>query len=100
MTRKAARPALGTALLFLGAFVAGSYFTFAAVQGDYGMFRRIQIEAESAALRADRDALAAELALVQNLNSRLSDGWLDLELLDERARATLGYLRPDEVVIP
>jgi cell division protein FtsB len=100
MTRSRSRPALGTAALFLGAFFAGSYFTFAAVQGDYGMFRRIQVEAETAALRTERDRLAGELAVIENLNRRLSDDWLDLDLLDERARDVLGHLHRDDVVIP
>jgi cell division protein FtsB len=93
------RMALGSALYFMCAFVLGSYFTFAAVQGDHGLFRRIQIEAETRALAAERDRLAAELAAARNLTRRLSDGWLDLDLLDQQARDVLGYLRPDEIVI-
>ncbi len=41
-----------------GAFVLGLYFTFASVQGDYGLFRRLQIEAEAEALKAERDGAA------------------------------------------
>ncbi|MFN3644137.1 MAG: FtsB family cell division protein [Gemmobacter sp.] len=93
-------PALGAALYFMLAFVMGSYFTFAAVQGDHGVFRRVQIEAETRALLAERDRLAASLAAAENLTRRLSDSYLDLDLLDERARDMLGHLRPDEVVIP
>jgi cell division protein FtsB len=100
MTRRDTRPALGTAFYFMLCFVLGSYFTFAAVRGDHGVFRRVQIEAETAHLAAERDRLRAELAQVQNLTLRLSDRWLDLDLLDERARDMLGYLRPDEVVLP
>lgn len=92
-------PALGAVVFFGIAFVAGSYFTFAAVQGDHGLFRRVQIEAEAAALRAERDRLAAELAWIANKTRRLSDGYLDLDLLDEQARDVLGLLRPDEIVI-
>ena len=93
------RPALGAAVLTMLALTLGGYFTFAAVQGDYGVFRRVQIEAETEALRLERDALAAELAAIQNKTRRLSDGYLDIDLLDEQARDVLGMIRSDEIVI-
>jgi len=92
-------PAPGDILFFALAFVAASYFTFAAVQGDHGIFRRVAIDAEAASLAAERDRLAAELAFLENKTRRLSDDFLDLDLLDEQARDVLGYLRPEELVI-
>ncbi|MCA3480900.1 MAG: septum formation initiator family protein, partial [Rhodobacter sp.] len=38
---------MGAAVYFMIIFTLGSYFTFAAVQGDYGVFRRVQIDAEA-----------------------------------------------------
>ncbi len=99
MTQTQPRPALGGAIFMVAAITLGGYFTFAAVQGDFGLFRRVQINAEADALRVNRDALLAQLAQMQNMTHRLSDSYLDLDLLDERARAVLGYLRPDEIVI-
>ncbi|WP_372604162.1 septum formation initiator family protein [Actibacterium sp.] len=93
------RPAFGGAIYLTVMFGLGSYFTFAAVQGDYGLFRRIQAEAEAQDLLAERDQLARELADLTNKTRRLSDTYLDLDLLDERARTVLGLLRPDEIVI-
>jgi cell division protein FtsB len=93
------RPALGTLLLVTVAVTVGAYFAFAAVQGDYGVFRQVQIRAEIRDLTAERDRLAVELAAMQNLTRRLSDGYLDLDLLDEQARDVLGYQRADEIVI-
>ena len=93
------RPAITGLVYFVLVFCAGVYFTFAAVQGEMGLFRRAEIA-------ADRDKLAAQLAVLQkdvdrmeNLTRRLSDRYLDLDLLDERARRILGYARPDEIVI-
>ena len=99
MTTQKSRPALGSLLLIMAAVVFGGYFTFAAVQGDYGVFRQVQLRAEERALTEQRDALKVELAAMQNLTLRLSDGYLDLDLLDEQARDVLGYLRADEIVI-
>lgn len=77
----------------------GVYFTFAAVQGDYGMFARVAINAEAEGLRVERDKLAADLAKMQNLTHRLSDDYLDLDLLDQQTRDVLGYMRSDEIAI-
>lgn len=99
MTHATTRPSLGALAYYLLAFTLGSYFTFAAVQGDYGVFRQVEIAAEAEELQAERDALAAELAEMQNRTRRLSDEYLDIDLLDEQARDVLGYVRADEVVI-
>ncbi|TDK49854.1 FtsB family cell division protein [Antarcticimicrobium luteum] len=98
MTRST-HPDFGALIFFAAAFLVGAYFTFAAVQGDYGLFRRVEIAAEASALRADLGKLESEIARIENLTHRLSDDYLDLDLLDQQARSVLGLLRPDEIVI-
>ncbi|OIQ45145.1 MAG: septum formation initiator precursor [Roseobacter sp. MedPE-SW] len=93
------RPSLGSFTFFVVAFALGAYFTFAAVQGDFGLFRRVEIQAEADELRLDLDRLTLEIAEIENLTHRLSDDYLDLDLLDEQARSVLGLLRADEIVI-
>jgi len=93
------RPALGAIVYVLVVFGMVVYFTFAAVRGDYGIFRRAEIEAEEKALQAQLDRLEAELARMENLTHRLSDDYLDLDLLDQQARDVLGMIRADEIVI-
>ena len=93
------RPAMGTTLYFLGALMLGLYFTFAAVQGDYGVFRRSEILAEQRALEDRLKIVESEVAQLENLTRRLSDTFLDLDLLDEQARDVLGLIRTDEIVI-
>jgi len=92
-------PALGILAFFAAAFTLGAYFTFAAVQGDYGLFRRAEIQADARLLQGQLDALNAQVAAMENLTTRLSDAYLDLQLLDEQARDVLGLLRADEIVI-
>ncbi len=98
MTRRS-RPQLGSVFYFLGMIMLGLYFTFAAVQGDYGLFKRIEVNAEGDALRTELATLQAEVARMENLTTRLSDNFLDLDLLDQQARDVLGMIRADEIVI-
>lgn len=93
------RPRFGPVMFYVIALTFGSYLTFAGVQGEYGLFNRIQIQADAAQLRVERDRLAAELAEVENRTRRLSDQYLDLDLLDQQVRAVLGHVRADEVVL-
>ncbi|MCX8952969.1 septum formation initiator family protein [Ruegeria sp. NA] len=93
------RPGLGAVLFFSVAFMLGVYFTFAAVQGDYGLFRRVEIAAERDALSRSLEKLNVEIAEMENLTRRLSDTYLDLDLLDQQARSVLGMIRSDEIVI-
>jgi cell division protein FtsB len=99
MTNTPSRISLGGIFYLVLAFTLGGYFTFAAVQGDYGVLRRVQIDSEADALRVERDRLAQELTQLTNLTRRLSDGFLDIDLLDQQARDVLGYMRADEIVI-
>nr|WP_235776069.1 MULTISPECIES: septum formation initiator family protein [Ruegeria] len=75
------------------------YFTFAAVQGDFGLFRRVEIAAEREVLSRDLAKVEEQIDRMENLTRRLSDDYLDLDLLDEQARSVLGLLRADEIVI-
>lgn len=77
----------------------GGYFVFAAVQGDFGLFNRIQIEANIHDLKQELALLDTEVSQKENLTKRLSDDYLDIDLLDEVTRSRLGYLRADEIVI-
>ena len=65
MSNSQMRPAIGGMFYYVLALTLGAYFTFAAVQGDYGVFRRVQISAEAQNLIAERDQLVAELAEIE-----------------------------------
>lgn len=98
MTKETA-PRYALALYLAALLLIGGYFALASVQGDFGLFRRVQIEAEIADLQATRDNLDREVAEMANKTHRLSDDYLDLDLLDQQARDMLGMVRSDEIVI-
>lgn len=97
MQRKTTR--LRPVMFYAIAGTFGSYLTFAAVQGEHGLFNRIQFEADTALLRIERDRLQHDLAEIENRTRRLSDDFIDLDLLDQQARAVLGMIRHDEIVL-
>ncbi len=96
---KTRKLSLAGAVLQITLILVGGYFGLAAIQGDSGLFERIQIEAEADELRLELAALQTETAHLETLTQRMSDTFLDLDLLDEQAREILGYLRADEIVL-
>ncbi len=87
---------IGFAILIAGALF---HFGHSAVQGQSGLFVNMAVENETKRLTAQHQQLIAEREALENLTRRLSTGYLDLDLLDERARDVLGYVRADEVVV-
>jgi len=96
---RSSTPSIGAFVFFSIAFALSAYFTFAAVQGDFGLFRRVEIQAEAEELRRDLALLKQDIGQMENKTRRLSDEYLDLDLLDQQARSVLGLLRADEIVI-
>ena len=93
------RPALGTLIVVMFMVMLGLYFTFAALQGDYGVLARAEINGEAQVLTDELASLTDQVAQMENLTRRLSDDYLDLDLLDQQARDVLGLIRADEIVI-
>lgn len=76
-----------------------AHLAYRSLQGESGLFALWTTEQRAAELRMELSELQAERARLTNLTRRLSDRYLDLDLLDERARAVLGHVREDEIVI-
>ena len=87
------------ALFSFGVICATCYFAYSALQGDSGLVEQVRLAREEDRLAARLEILQTERRRMENLTLRLSDRNLDLDLLDERARAVLGYVRVDEIVI-
>lgn len=92
-------PGMGAFLYLTGCLLLGVYFAYAAIAGDYGVFKRAEIDSRSRDLTVELADLNDQVAQLENLTSRLSDTYLDLDLLDERVRDVLGMIRADEIVI-
>ena len=85
----------------VGLFVmaAALHFGHRGLQGQSGVFVKIAADKEISELHRQKSALERQRAELENLTLRLSDAYLDLDLLDERARDMLGYIGEAEVVI-
>lgn len=99
MNPRRKNPAVGAVVIFATTFSLAAYFTFAAVQGEYGVFRRLQIQAQEQDLSRQLEKLKLDVAVLENKTRRISDHYLDLDLLDEQSRKVLGLARGDEIVI-
>ncbi|WP_244487497.1 MULTISPECIES: FtsB family cell division protein [unclassified Aureimonas] len=80
-----------------GSFLA--YFAFHAQSGRFGLEAKsvlatelVQSEARYAKLLQERQSLERRVQL-------LHDGTLERDMIDERARESLGYVAPDEIAI-
>lgn len=85
----------------IGAVLTGilAVFLHAGLTGPHGLGALEETEVRETRLIAELAALEAERAAWANRTARLSESYLDLDLLDERARSVLGYARPDEIIL-
>jgi len=74
-------------------------FAHTGLQGSHGLAALNKAERLEQELTAELDTVTAERREMRNLVRRLHTDYLDLDLLDERARSQLGYVRRDELVI-
>jgi cell division protein FtsB len=74
-------------------------FGHSGLQGELGLVALHDAEALERDLTDDLADIRDERRARKNLVRRLDDHNLDLDLLDERARAILGYTRREELVI-
>jgi cell division protein FtsB len=75
------------------------YFAYHLVEGDRGFLAWRQLTDELHGEAARLDTLRAEHAALAQRADDLKPDHLDPDLLDERVRATLDLVKPNEVVI-
>jgi cell division protein FtsB len=93
--RRRARVVVGPVL---GMALTG-YFAYNLVVGDRGFIAWTRLTQQIHAENARLDALRVERAALKLKVSELAPDHVDPDLLDERVRATLNLVRPNELVI-
>lgn len=75
------------------------YFGYHMLMGERSVLRLLTLERKIAAIEQVYQARHRESAVLEDRVSRLRPGSIDPDLLEERARYVLGYVRPDEQII-
>jgi cell division protein FtsB len=76
-----------------------AYFTFNAVGGDQGLRKWAALNIELENRQSDLQTIRSERERLEHQVALLRPESLDPDLLDERARASLGIARPEELTI-
>lgn len=82
----------------LGISLVG-YFSYHLVQGDRGLVAWARLNQEIQDARTELAGVEAERQALDRRVNLLRSNHLDRDMLDERARATLNLVGPNEVVI-
>lgn len=85
--------------VFAGAAFLILTFGYAAVRGPNGLAAQSNYQARSDILRTELANVKLYRNALENRVLRLSDSYLDLDLLDEQARRRLVVIRPDEQIL-
>jgi len=99
VTRKPLRSLLTAIGLFLGAALLIGYFWVNAYTGPNGLRARQDIDRLIAQLNEELAALKMERGRWERRVSLLKSDSLDPDMLDERARALLDYVDPNDLTL-
>ena len=99
VTRKRLRSILSALGLYVMAALLIGYFGVNAYNGDRGLKAKEDIDRQMAALTADLQRLQLEHAQWERRIALLKSDDLDPDMLDERARALLDYVDPNELTL-
>ena len=82
----------------LGIALTG-YFSYHLVEGERGFKAWLRLNGEIRAATANLEAVRAQRAALEVKVSNLRPEHVDPDLLDERIRATLNLVSPDDIVL-
>jgi cell division protein FtsB len=77
-----------------------AYFGYFALYGRHGLVNYAKIQREAELRQADLDQIMRERAALERRVNLLKPESIDPDLLEERARDTLGLTGPNELVLP
>ena len=100
VTRRRLRSFLTALSLYVGAALLIGYFGVNAYTGRYGLNAQQELDQEIIALTAELARLKKEHAESEQRVSLLRSDHIDPDMLDERARAMLNLIGPNEIVVP
>jgi cell division protein FtsB len=86
-------------LLYCISGLIGSYFVWHALNGERGLRTKDEYEHKIAALRSQLDNLKSEHTLWDERIALFSGRMIDRDLLDEEARALLGRVTRNDLVV-
>ncbi len=72
---------------------------FSALNGQYGLFNKYKYQAQEIALRNNLNEKKLQTSQLEKKVHRLSEKFLDIDLLDEQSRKLLGLAKPNEIII-
>lgn len=75
------------------------YFSYHALSGERGMLALIQLTQKVDKLENELDIVRAERLHIEHKVMLMRPDSIDLDLVDEQARRSLGYASKDEIVI-
>ena len=99
VTRKRLRSILTALGLYVMAALLIGYFGVNAVSGNRGLKAKQDIDQQIAVLSAELDRMQNERAQWERRIALLKSGDLDPDMLDERARALLDYVHPNDLTM-
>ena len=99
VTRRRLRSFLNTLGLYVTAGLLVGYFAVNAYSGNHGLKAKQDLDRQMAALSTELNQLQVERAQWQRRVDLLKPENIDPDMLDERARALLDYVSPDELTL-
>ncbi|HEX4041317.1 MAG TPA: septum formation initiator family protein [Xanthobacteraceae bacterium] len=99
VTRKRLRTILNALALYASAALLIGYFGVNAYSGNRGLKAKEVIDRQSATLTAELDRLKTQHRQWERRIALLKSDAIDPDMLDERARALLDYVDPNDVTL-
>jgi cell division protein FtsB len=98
-TRHHKKRRLGRLVVPLLAVAFLSYFGYHSIHGGYGLRATEEFDRQIAERQARLDELTQQRKILEKEVELMSDGSLERDMLDEKARLALNMSRSDEIVI-
>lgn len=73
-----------------------SYFCYHMLNGSRGIITYFKLNSQISSLQSELDIVRAERLTIEHKANLLKSDSLDLDLLEEQAKAVLGFARPEE----